>query len=605
MANIPVSTLCDEDNTSIAARSLLTLNTSRTNRGQGDSHEEDSHVHENDDLHENKSHNNENDLLTNKSKQCKIVVLQNKSLEKKSPNSMLKIKSAELSQNVEMCVDATDSTAKEDIVSVRIDRSSGNPDVQILKTNRTEEFSTLPVRIDRSSENPDMQILKTDKTEEVGTEVFGILPVCFDEENSSTIEESNADDDEIFGMVTAVIKKRKDICVKKYLSLCKVSDVTVVYINDNNMCVSGTLQAVNTIHSLLEVFYYNIVNENEEKSDAVNGEEISDDQQADMLSIKTEEVTCTSTSPEIEKDGMSTSSSSTSCQSDKDGQMFIAASSSNTYRCTHCVESFESTKELVEHCEKFHREGNQQSSTSTSKSFKCPQCSKIFRTNMFLTLHLEEVHGPNVCPLCGKEFALKRYLSMHMKRHSDGNKKHACEVCGWKFLERYKLRLHMESHKPKSEKNLPHVCDVCKRQFYNKATLDDHKNTHTGNRPFICTICSSSFSHRIGLKRHLVTHAKTKPFKCGVCLKEFGFKTKLDEHLITHTGEGKYICDHCGKIFTTKASLKRHTENCISKSKGTEQVAVDGSDAVFMCGICSLVFDTLEKASVHASKHET
>jgi uncharacterized C2H2 Zn-finger protein len=51
------------------------------------------------------------------------------------------------------------------------------------------------------------------------------------------------------------------------------------------------------------------------------------------------------------------------------------------------------------------------------------------------------------------------------------------------------------------------------------------------------------------------------------------------EHLVTHTGEGKYICDHCGKIFTTKASLKRHTENCISKSKGTEQVAVDGSDA--------------------------
>jgi hypothetical protein len=78
------------------------------------------------------------------------------------------------------------------------------------------------------------------------------------------------------------------------------------------------------------------------------------DQQAGMLSINTEEVSCTSTSSETEKDGMSTSSSSTSCQTDKDSQMFIAASSSNMYRCTHCVESFESTKELVEHCEKFH-----------------------------------------------------------------------------------------------------------------------------------------------------------------------------------------------------------------------------------------------------------
>lgn len=198
MANIPVSTLCDEDNTSIAARSLLTLNTSRTNRDQGDSsHEEGSHIHENYDLHEKKSHNNENDLLAKKSKQCKIVVLQNKPLEKKSPNSMLKIKSEELSQNVEMCVDVADSMAKENIVSVRIDRSSGNPDVQILKTDRTEEVGTLPVRSDQSSGNPDVLILKTDKTEAVETEVFGILPVCFDEQNSSTIEESNADDDEV------------------------------------------------------------------------------------------------------------------------------------------------------------------------------------------------------------------------------------------------------------------------------------------------------------------------------------------------------------------------------------------------------------------------
>jgi hypothetical protein len=69
--------------------------------------------------------------------------------------------------------------------------------VQILKTDRTEEVGTLPVRIDQSSGNPDVPILKTDKTEEVETEVFGILPVCFDEQNSSTIEESNADDDEV------------------------------------------------------------------------------------------------------------------------------------------------------------------------------------------------------------------------------------------------------------------------------------------------------------------------------------------------------------------------------------------------------------------------
>jgi hypothetical protein len=69
---------------------------------------------------------------------------------------------------VEMCVDVADSMAKENIVSVRIDRSSGNPDVQILKTDRTEEVGTLPVRIDQSSGNPDDKVSTKTKGDNCG-----------------------------------------------------------------------------------------------------------------------------------------------------------------------------------------------------------------------------------------------------------------------------------------------------------------------------------------------------------------------------------------------------------------------------------------------------
>lgn len=275
--------------------------------------------------------------------------------------------------------------------------------------------------------------------------------------------------------------------------------------------------------------------------------------------------------------------------------------------CPFCPLVLSSVKNLDDHCRTSH-----QGVRKEVETFKCQKCYTIFLSSEALASHVAETHGPFACNICNKEFALRRYLSMHMKRHNEENKKFKCEVCGWKFLERHKLKLHMQSHKPKSEQTLPHMCDVCGRQFYNKATLDDHRNTHTGHRPFTCDICSCSFSHRIGLKRHQAVHATTKPYKCTMCNKEFSFKAKLDEHTITHTGEGKFSCTNCGKIFTTKSSLKRHTENCSNKISMriesvpvAEPVSIENPEAVFMCGICSQMFDTLEKASVHAASHET
>lgn len=246
----------------------------------------------------------------------------------------------------------------------------------------------------------------------------------------------------------------------------------------------------------------------------------------------------------------------------------------------------------------------------------CEKCDGKFWNPDALKLHIDRKHSPIICHLCGKGFAFKRYLYMHMKRHNNV-RKFECEVCGWKFMERNKLMLHLESHKSTSERKLPYRCEYCNKQFYNKAGWSDHMNTHTGTRPFQCDKCEATFAHRIGLKRHEVVHTKNKPFVCLHCNKAFPFKSKLDAHLTIHTGGSKYSCGLCGKVYTVSSSVKRHMETCQVKNAMTvkdeelDQNTIDiinatvtDPEAVYMCGICGSLFNSLEKASSHTATHE-
>ncbi|XP_076089739.1 uncharacterized protein LOC143060677 [Mytilus galloprovincialis] len=565
----------EEDNTSMAARSLLTLNTS-TSKGTQEE--------------------------TSKG-------TQDTSPGRPSQNTQIYVKSQNVSQG-----------NQEKVIAVRIDRSNGNPNVQIMKSGQeiTEPSNKPQLNVEimdlgqevagpSNKAQPNIQIMKS------SPEVVGlsnrhkqqVIPTTEDGPSKHKLQIVDAtethcstNEKEIFDSVTAIFKRKPNVGTDKYLSLCKTTNVVAEFQSDE-ISVTGSLKGINTVHNLLKVLHCN--------TSPVNGE--TNISAAGVLYIVEDQ------------DKTSEDQSSTMDHQDDISEQPIKDEDvkvnqrSVSIRCLDCNETFATHEELTEHCKQTHRKYPSPKMLKLS-SFKCSFCTRVFQSSKFLNQHVEESHGPNECFICGKEFALKRYLSMHIKRHSDGNKKHSCEICGWKFLERYKLKLHMESHKPKSEKNLPHACHICKKQFYNKATLDDHVNTHTGNRPFKCDICSCSFAHRIGLKRHLITHEPVKPFKCGVCQKEFSFRAKLDEHFITHTGEGKYVCNSCGKIFTTKSSLKRHSDNCSNKTLSTiistsgnsaEPVTTElnSSEAVFMCGICSVVFDTLEKASVHAASHET
>ena len=54
-------------------------------------------------------------------------------------------------------------------------------------------------------------------------------------------------------------------------------------------------------------------------------------------------------------------------------------------------------------------------------------------------------------------------------------------------------------------KEKPHECEVCKKKFSHKSTLDNHIRIHTGDRPFGCDVCGRRFSQRSTRNKHLRT----------------------------------------------------------------------------------------------------
>ena len=57
-------------------------------------------------------------------------------------------------------------------------------------------------------------------------------------------------------------------------------------------------------------------------------------------------------------------------------------------------------------------------------------------------------------------------------------------------------------------KDKPHGCEVCKKKFSNKSTLNCHIIIHTGDRPFGCDVCGKRFSDRSTRNKHLRIHQK-------------------------------------------------------------------------------------------------
>ena len=162
---------------------------------------------------------------------------------------------------------------------------------------------------------------------------------------------------------------------------------------------------------------------------------------------------------------------------------------------------------------------------------------------------------PHACPTCDRRFARKHHLKNHQATHSD-ERKFKCEICPDEryFKTKKQLSAHMKFHCEPS-----HQCEVCRKSFHCKSTLNRHMRIHTGEKPYACSTCGKKFARKSHLQLHQATHSDKKKFKCETCPDNRRFKTKhaLKIHMVFHY-EPKLTCLHCNKKFHTSSTLNRH-----------------------------------------------
>ena len=96
-------------------------------------------------------------------------------------------------------------------------------------------------------------------------------------------------------------------------------------------------------------------------------------------------------------------------------------------------------------------------------------------------------------------------------------------------------------------------CSKCNASFTRLADKRYHED-RCGTS--VCLSCGAHFSNLLKLRIHQRVHDETN--KCQICKKCFGTKQSLERHKLVHTDEKAFECDICKQEFTLKCNHKRH-----------------------------------------------
>lgn len=205
------------------------------------------------------------------------------------------------------------------------------------------------------------------------------------------------------------------------------------------------------------------------------------------------------------------------------------------------------------------------------RPYSCDICYFTFKRQFQLTKHKEVVHNvkanKQICRICGWVGKSKKSLLVHRKECTSNI--FQCDICKKMFGAKSSLEYHLKSH----SSDRPFPCDICDARFKYKRNAHKHiLYVHQGHRPekkkkaenpekiplCQCEICGKSFYSRFGYSSHIrKIHGDGKP-RCPICDKQVSCKKGLTIHLNTHTGEKPYCCEICGRSFTTKDYMKIH-----------------------------------------------
>jgi KRAB domain-containing zinc finger protein len=194
---------------------------------------------------------------------------------------------------------------------------------------------------------------------------------------------------------------------------------------------------------------------------------------------------------------------------------------------------------------------------SKAKVFECAECGKTLKKKSNLARHLRCHARAGPCIRCS---GCNQYFESEDEKKEHDSEKHAgilCEVCGKTFRRRSDLNVHSILHSQEPQKSFQCPFEQCGRFFVRERKYQDHVNIHTGAMPYTCMKCAKKFRCRYRKRDHEVSCMGLKDLKCEVCSREFTQRAGLYNHKRAEHSDRLYVC-RCGATYKYPTSLARH-----------------------------------------------
>ena len=204
------------------------------------------------------------------------------------------------------------------------------------------------------------------------------------------------------------------------------------------------------------------------------------------------------------------------------------------WKCDICEKHFSTLFQLQSHLEHSHL-------GTAEKKFACNICEKPFAFAIELTQHQNSVHSATKkyqCHICLKYFCESGTVGKHIKSVHQKETNFKCDTCDKTFFANAKLKIHMKS--VHEQRNFE--CNKCSKAYGTNENLQRHiRENHIQTKQQLqCTQCPLNFPRANSLLRHIKSvHQLLEIYKCDLCRKTFCRKKSLNEHKRTHQSKKK------------------------------------------------------------------
>ena len=218
------------------------------------------------------------------------------------------------------------------------------------------------------------------------------------------------------------------------------------------------------------------------------------------------------------------------------------------YQCAYCDEKFPSKFFRNAHERMTHTDG-----AGDLLPAKCPYCEEVLKSSVHMRIHIMEAH--------------KKVEKVAMNLKMD----FSCQVCGKQFKNRACWYNHKRTHE-KDENKDKFQCDECDFKTYLKKNLTNHITRHHRDKNIVCEDCGKRFVYNYQLRDHICTNSKEPGIKtsqqvpCPKCGYLHNSVIRMVKHHYVdhgelppgHENQQIFMCDSCPQVFFKEVNLNQH-----------------------------------------------